>query len=174
MSVAAFVNNEIDKHWYVVYTKPRWEKKVAELLTNARIENYCPLNKVTRQWSDREKIVLEPFFKSYVFVCVSESQKWAVMKFPGVVNYIHWLGKPAVVPKAEIDLIKSFLDTHERVLLKRLNIEAGQKVKVTRGVFSNLEGTVVALRGKQVQIEIPSLGIALIALDPDKVTLVAS
>jgi transcription antitermination factor NusG len=162
----------IDKLWYVVYTRPRWEKKVAELLTTVGIENYCPLNKVTRQWSDREKIILEPFFKSYVFVCVSECRKWDVMKFPGVVNYVHWLGKPAVVPKAEIELVKSFLDTHDKVYLRRLNIEAGQKIKITKGVFLNLEGSVVALKGKKVQIEIPSLGLALVALDRANVALV--
>jgi transcription antitermination factor NusG len=162
----------MDKHWYVLYTRPRWEKKVAELLTTAGIENYCPLNKVTRQWSDREKVIFEPFFKSYVFVRVSENHKWGVMKFPGIVNYVHWLGKPAVVPNNEIESVKVFLSEHERVYVKRLDLEAGQKIKVTRGVFLNLEGTIVALKGKQVQIQIPSLGIALVALDPDKVVLV--
>ncbi|RYZ19047.1 MAG: antitermination protein NusG, partial [Chitinophagaceae bacterium] len=34
--------------WYAIYTKPRWEKKVAELLTRKGIENYCPLNKVVK------------------------------------------------------------------------------------------------------------------------------
>jgi hypothetical protein len=48
--------------WYAVYTRPRWEKKVAEILTDKKIENYCPLNKVVRQWSDRKKIVHEPLF----------------------------------------------------------------------------------------------------------------
>jgi transcription antitermination factor NusG len=163
---------ETDKLWYVVYTRPRWEKRVAELLTAAGIENYCPLNKVTRQWSDREKTVLEPFFKSYVFVCITETRKWDVTNIPGVVNYIHWLGKPAVIPNAEIEVLKSFLETHDKVYLRPLNIETGKKVKITNGVFLNLEGTVVALKGKQIQIQIPSLGIALIALDPDKVTLV--
>jgi len=165
---------ETDKLWYVVYTRPRWEKRVAELLTAAGIENYCPLNKVTRQWSDREKTILEPFFKSYVFVCVSESRKWDVTYIPGVVNYIHWLGKPAIIPNAEIELLKSFLDAHDKVYLQRLNIETGKKIKVTKGIFLNLEGTVVALRGKKIQIQIPTLGIALIAMDPDNVALVSA
>jgi transcription antitermination factor NusG len=172
MSVAAVVNNEVDKYWYVVYTKPRWEKKVAELLTNARMENYCPLNKVTRQWSDREKIVLEPFFKSYVFVRVSEDQKWQVPGIAGVVSYIYWLGKPAIVPAAEIEQIKSFLNTYDNVFIRQINIAAGHKIKVTSGAFRNLQGTVIALKGKQIQIEIPSLNIALIAMSTDNVEVV--
>jgi len=172
MSVPAFVNNEIDKHWYVVYTKPRWEKKVAELLTNARIENYCPLNKVTRQWSDREKIVLEPFFKSYVFVRVSEDQKWKIPGIPGIVSYIYWLGKPAIVPAAEIEQIKIFLNTYDNVFIRQFNIAAGHKIKVTSGVFRNMQGTVVSLKGKQIQVELPSLNIALIAMSTDNVEVV--
>ncbi len=56
------------KHWYAIYTKPRWEKKVHHLLSEKGLEAYCPLNKVTRKWSDRMKTVEEPLFKSYVFV----------------------------------------------------------------------------------------------------------
>jgi hypothetical protein len=29
-------------NWYVVYTKPKWEKKVAEQLKNKGIACYCP------------------------------------------------------------------------------------------------------------------------------------
>ena len=50
--------------WHAVYTKPRWEKKVAALLDAKGIEYYCPLNRVVKQWSDRKKTVLEPLFKS--------------------------------------------------------------------------------------------------------------
>jgi len=41
--------------WHAVYTKPCWEKKVANLLELKKIEHYCPLQKVYRQWSDRKK-----------------------------------------------------------------------------------------------------------------------
>ena len=60
--------------WYAVYTRPRWEKKVASLLTKKKIENFCPLNKVVRQWADRKKTVYEPLFTSYVFVNTSETE----------------------------------------------------------------------------------------------------
>ncbi|MEO6347821.1 MAG: transcription termination/antitermination NusG family protein, partial [Aquaticitalea sp.] len=41
------------KNWYVVYTKPKWEKKVAEKLSEIGIECYCPLITQIKQWSDR-------------------------------------------------------------------------------------------------------------------------
>ena len=72
----SFVMNENNKYWYAVYTRPRWEKKVASLLDDKDIVHYCPLNKVTRQWSDRKKVVMEPLFKGYIFVQVTEEKKW--------------------------------------------------------------------------------------------------
>ena len=67
-----------EKKWYVIYTRPRWEKKVASLLQAKAIEHYCPLNRVMKQWSDRKKIVLEPLFKGYIFVKVKESVRYGV------------------------------------------------------------------------------------------------
>jgi len=75
------------ENWYALYTKPRWEKKVADLLSKRKIVNYCPLNKVQKQWSDRKKIVLEPLFRSYVFVRISESRQPEIRQIDGVVNF---------------------------------------------------------------------------------------
>ena len=36
-----------NKKWFVVHTKPRFEKRVTEILTRKKIENYCPINKVS-------------------------------------------------------------------------------------------------------------------------------
>ncbi|HEX6193703.1 MAG TPA: transcription termination/antitermination NusG family protein, partial [Chitinophagaceae bacterium] len=37
------------KKWLAVYTRPRWEKKVDQLLREKGTESYCPLNKVRRK-----------------------------------------------------------------------------------------------------------------------------
>jgi transcription antitermination factor NusG len=96
-------NNGTIRKWYAIYTKPRWEKKVARLLQENGIESYCPLNKVQRKWSDRVKVVEEPLFKSYVFVRVNEEEKTPVRMTNGVVNYVYWQGKPALVKDKEIE-----------------------------------------------------------------------
>ncbi|MGZ4023417.1 MAG: transcription termination/antitermination NusG family protein, partial [Flavisolibacter sp.] len=76
--------------WYAIYTRPRWEKKVAGLLVQKQIENYCPLNRVRRQWSDRVKIIEEPLFKSYVFVKIEDEDRSLVRMTNGVVNFVYW------------------------------------------------------------------------------------
>ena len=150
--------------WFAVYTRPRWEKKLSELLTKKKIENYCPLNKVARRWSDRIKVVMEPLFTSYVFVHVSENEKWMVRDFPGVINYIYWLGKPAVVPGADIESIRFFLNDHEKIYLEPSPVKSGDRIRVIGGAFFNAEGTVIASRGKKVKVHIPSIGVSLVAI----------
>ena len=59
---------ELEKKWYALYTKPRWEKKIDSVLIRKGVESWCPLQKIERQWSDRKKIIEDPLFKSYVFV----------------------------------------------------------------------------------------------------------
>ena len=54
--------------WYVVYTKPKWEKKVAERLNEIGITAYCPFITKVSQWSDRKKKIEVPLFNSYIFV----------------------------------------------------------------------------------------------------------
>jgi len=101
----------LTKKWYVVYTRPRWEKKVADLLFRKKIEYYCPLNKVYKQWSDRKKLVAEPLFTSYVFVRIDESEQLTVRLTDGVINFVYWLGKPAQVRNEELEAISDFLNS---------------------------------------------------------------
>ena len=82
------MNIQINKKWFAIYTRPRWEKKVNLLLQEKGVESYCPLNKVKRKWSDRVKIIEEPLFKSYVFVKVSDEEKTTVRMTACVTNFV--------------------------------------------------------------------------------------
>jgi transcription antitermination factor NusG len=155
----------VEKKWYVVYTKPRWEKKVATNLTDKGIENYCPLNKVTRQWSDRKKIVIEPLFKGYVFVCIEGIDKWDLKKVYGILNYVHWLGKPAVVKNKDIEMIRKFLNEFTDVEVTEYAVIATQdKVMIKQGVFMNYKGLVLEVIGSKVRVKIETMGIVLNAI----------
>ena len=92
----------MSRKWLAVYTRPRWEKKVNQLLIEKGVESYCPLNKVRRKWSDRVKVVEEPLFKSYVFVKVDDQDRTAVRMTNGVINFVYWDSKPALIKEKEI------------------------------------------------------------------------
>ena len=150
-------------YWYAVYTKPRWEKKVAALLESKGIQYYCPLNKVVKQWSDRKKIVLEPLFKSYVFVQVDEKERWELLKISGVVNYVHWLGKPAKIKDSEIDTVKKFLNEFDSVEIVETTSPVNSKVKIKHGVLMNYQGILLEVSGNRACVKIESMGLQLTA-----------
>lgn len=149
-------------YWFAVYTRPRWEKKVVKLLDEKGIENYCPLNKVTRQWSDRKKTVLEPIFKSYVFVRISEEDKWSLKKINGILNFVYWLGKPAHIRDEEIDTIKKFLNEFSEITVDQ-ELAINSKVRIKQGVLMNYQGILLEISGNRAKIKIESMGIQLSA-----------
>ncbi len=153
----------MDKKWYAVYTKPRWEKKIAEQLNKKGFENYCPLNKVIRQWHDRKKIVLEPLFTSYVFVHAEENRLSDIRMTDGIINFVYWLRKPAVISAAEIETIKRFLNDYSNVQLEKMAINLKDKVRVLNGPLMNQEGAVIEIRNKFVKVGLPSLGYLMVA-----------
>ena len=164
-------NSVPTRKWLAIYTRPRWEKKVNQLLTEKGFESYCPLNKVRRKWSDRMKVVEEPLFKSYVFVKVTEQERSAVRMTTGAINFVYWDGKPAIVKEREISAIRRFLDEHEQVEARPANLKLNDRVRITNGTLMDHEGKVLALRHKTAKVAIDSLGYILVAyIDRTKLT----
>lgn len=164
--------NKTDKNWYVLYTKPRWEKKVFTSLHKRRFEAYCPLNKVRRKWKDRIKTIEEPLFKSYVFVRVDIKEISEVRYVDGVLNYVYWNGKPAVVKDEEIIEIKKFLAEYEDVEVSSIELKPADEVMLNTGVMMGATGRVIRVLGNNtVEVRIDSLGFVLTAKF-DKKTIV--
>lgn len=155
--------DENNTFWYAVITRPRWEKKVAGLLDDKGIQHYCPVNKVVKQWSDRRKIILEPIFKSYVFVKIDEQKKWDLKKINGIINYVYWLGKPAVIKEEEINIIRKFLNEFNDVQIEQIGLQINQKVRIKQGVLMNYEGLLVNIAGGKAFVRIESMGLQLSA-----------
>lgn len=127
------------------------------------MESYCPLNKVTRKWSDRIKKVEEPLFKSYVFVRVCEDEKTQIRMTNGVVNFVYWLNKPAIVTDKEIETIRRFMNEHETVNAFPLQPQANQLVRIHSGVLMDKEARILRVRGSRVEVVIESMGYKLVA-----------
>lgn len=156
--------SNMEKLWYVVYTKSNCEKKVSCLLTKHGIDNYCPLNKTMRQWADRKKMVLVPIFTSYVFVHIPSDRLYQVKQASSdIINFVYWLGKPAVVRNNEIENIKLFLDKYSNVKLEKKSIRVNDTIKVMSGPFLNMEGNIKSIEHNKVKLVLPSLGYMMIA-----------
>jgi transcription antitermination factor NusG len=156
--------------WYALYTKSRWEKKVADLLGAKKIENYCPLQKSERTWSDRKKIILEPLFKSYVLVRLAPKAHIPVLQTDGVIGFVTFQGKPAVIRDEEIETVKQFLKDYEHVQVEPIDVNINDEVTIVNGPLMQQKGQVMEVNSRMVKVMLPSLGFALIAIDKNNVT----
>ncbi|SHG17040.1 Transcription antitermination factor NusG [Arenibacter palladensis] len=155
--------------WYVLYVQSRKEKKVAEMLQEMQIEVYCPIVKEIRQWSDRKKTVENPLFKSYVFVRLQDRERQVVFGVPGVVRYLFWLGKPAIVRDEEINTIKKWLedDTVEEITLSKLI--PGDELQIKNGILKDQRAVIREVGKKRIRLVILGLGIVVNAKIKDVV-----
>jgi transcription antitermination factor NusG len=159
---------ENGKKWYAIYTKPRWEKKVNLVLERKGVEVWCPLQKVRKQWSDRKKIVEEPLFKSYVFVHIGDNEKTNVLMTDGVLNFVYYVGKPAIIRNEEIEVIKRYLaEEQASISIQSISsLDENTRIKVNHGIFMDSTGTVVKGGKKKVYVKLESLDQVMIVEFP--------
>jgi transcription antitermination factor NusG len=158
------MNTATTKQWYALYTQPKWEKRVTETLEKKKLEVYCPMNhRVPRHWGERKKALMEPLFQSLIFVYASEADQERIRETDGVINFIHWLNKPAIIRQEEIDTIRKFLNEYDFVSLEKATVNLNEKVRIINGPLMMWEGQIVQVRTNVVKIMLPSLGYALVA-----------
>lgn len=152
------------KNWLVIYTRPRWEKKVDLLLQANGIESFCPVRKVENQWADRKKIVEMPLFSSYVFVKINSKEEYKVRQTLGVLNFIYYMGKPAKIREVEIDNIRNaVLNCPDLEVVDLNDISIGDRVSIKNGIFTNQQGSVIKVQGKSVLMVLDNLECALVS-----------
>jgi transcription antitermination factor NusG len=148
-------------NWYVIYTKPKWEKRVSEQLLKYGINCYCPLINKVQQYSDRKKKVVLPLFNHYVFVQLAEKDKNLVFISPGVIRYLFWLGKHAVVKDHEISTIKKWLEKGDQSKLSISEYKIGEKIKLSSGPFADQDAIIKEITNKHYILVLESLGCVL-------------
>ena len=145
-------------YWYVLYTQPKKERKVTDGISTLGIEAYCPMFTQIKQYSDRKKKVQQPLLPSYVLVRLLEKDRSKVFDVPGVVRYVFWLGKPAVVRECEIETLRnSAKGVYDRISIT--NIQKGDVMEIPSGPFKGQQGTVLTTDKHKIKLALPSLGI---------------
>ena len=140
------------------------KRKLPIFLSKRNVENYCPLNRVYRQWSDRKKMVTAPLFNSYVFVHACEEELNSIKQLTNnIVNVVYWLGKPAIIRNEEIEQIRYFLNEYSNVTIEKQPVRMNEIVRIIKGPFRNLEGTVADIKNNMLVLSLPSLGYKMMA-----------
>ncbi len=156
--------------WFVLVTRPKWELKIYKALLEKGMEAYCPAYTTVRQWSDRKKKVRVPYFRGFVFVRLRESHRNQVFRVPGIVRYLFWQGKPALVRDEEMAVMKAYLGergTADRVLVEKL--APGDKVTFRHGVLKDREAVVEEIEQNKILLVLPALGFRIRARVADLV-----
>ncbi len=148
--------------WHVVYTKPNCEKKITEILTRKKIENYCPLNRVSRSGTQSNKVYQVPLFSSYVFVKVSKLQYQQLRQVEGIINLLYWMGNPVIIKESEIDMVKFFLNEHVNVEVEKTGVGINDTLSIVNGSLKVQHEDVVSVRKKKSTIGLPTLGYKMV------------
>ncbi len=133
-------------NWYALYTRPRHEQRVEQELTNRGIESYLATQKVRRRWSDRYKTVVEPLFKSYLFVHADDQTYRKSLQPYGALSFVTIDGVPAIIPDEEVEAVR-ILVTSELPNNPHPYLKVGRKVRVTYGPLEGCEGILSRKKG---------------------------
>lgn len=147
-------------NWFVLYIKPKNEKKAAMQLEQLGLTVYCPLVTQIRQWSDRKKKIETPLLPSYIFVKLAPKDRELVFQVNGVVRYLFWLGKPAVVRDKEIETLQEWLK-NDGLDTRVVGLQPGDKMAISKGPFKGKEGIVQEVSKNRVQLILLELGIKI-------------
>jgi len=128
------------QHWLTLYTKPRMERQVSEILTGRGMETYLPL---TYKYSKhRRRKEPSPFFPCYLFARVDPtspdylSLRWT----PGLRSVVRFGGQVARVPDEVVGRIQERLaqlaqDGYSAVS----RFQHGERVRIEAGPLEGLE-----------------------------------
>ena len=143
--------NTFKAGWFVIYTKPRHEKKVSEQLDRINICNFLPLVKKLRHWSDRVKYVDTPLFPSYLFVRLEDAQAYFnSMEMNGVLSYVRSGKQIAAVSETVINNLKLLIyNSPDSIEVCSEHIYVGEMLIIREGVFTGFCCEVVKYNGKQ-------------------------
>lgn len=147
MSAEEFCDDARNR-WFALRVKPRFEKTVANIARNKGYEEFLPLHRFRRRWSDRFKPVELPLFPGYVFCQLNPEFRLPLLTIPGALHFIGIGRIPAPIDDEEIAALQAamrsglwaepwpFLDVGQRVLLEK-------------GPLAGLEGLLIEVRKKQ-------------------------
>jgi transcription antitermination factor NusG len=128
--------------WLAVYTTPRHEKHVSEILAERQIETFLPLYRANRQWKKSSPVVLDlPLFPTYVFVRIERKSRGVILGTPGVLSIVGSSKEAWPLPDLEIDALRSGL--LERKIEPHPYLVVGERVRIMAGVMAGVDGVLV-------------------------------
>lgn len=161
-------------HWFVGFTKPSHEKKVAEALEKMGVEYYLPVQKVRRRWSDRIKVLDKMVIPRMIFIRTTLQERVSYLELiSGLYAFMSVKGPytPVIVPDKQMADFKFMVDNaNAEVLFETRPLAPGDPVEVMTGQLAGIRGELVRVDGaKYVAIRLGTLGAALVEVPIESV-----
>jgi len=162
---------DFEGQWWVVHTKSRNEKALANDLTRKNICYFLPMSWKIRRIRGRKIRSLLPLFGGYMFFCGNENQRLEVLRTNRVTNLI------------EVKNTEKFLrelTSIEQALLAGADltphkyIETGQLCQVIAGPLAGSRGIAIKTMGKtKLILRVEMLGqAASVEIDTDSIEII--
>ena len=133
--------------WYAIRVRSRFELHTSRILCEKGFEQFLPVYRSRRVWSDRVMELDVPLFPGYVFCRFDAAAPLRVLNTPGVIHIVSAGRKPIPVEQREIVAIQTIcnsgLTTQPWPFL-----EVGRRVHIERGPLAGTEGIVVEVKNQ--------------------------
>lgn len=175
MSVKLFSMNNFATGWYVIYTRPRYERKVSARLSELKIPCLFPTKKVLRTWQDRKKYVDEPLFPSYVFVYLDGLKSFYEGKdAEGAMYYVRTGKEMAKVSEAVVNNIRLISDKARELEISDALFRPGRRLVISKGALTGLSCEVVRVCNvKKLLVRVDLLQRSILATLPEECLMLA-
>jgi transcription antitermination factor NusG len=139
---------------------------VAGHLRGIGYEEFLPLYKCRKRWSDRIKEVQAPLFPGYLFCRFDPQNRLPILKTPGVIQIVGYNRQPIPVDEDEVKsiqtLVTSGIPNQPWPFLK-----VGERVQIEAGPLRGLEGVLTEFKGNRRLILSVSLLQRSVAVEMD-------
>jgi len=147
--------NQLKSHpeaeWYIIHTmsgreeeiKKTIETKIANLKLQSKIFRIIiPVEKEIKYKAGKKKEINKRLFPGYIFIeMILDNETWSFIRsIQGVTGFVGPQEKPTPLTEAELEKIRPFIEG--RVIIKKNELNIGNKVRITNGPFKDTQGVV--------------------------------
>jgi transcription antitermination factor NusG len=129
--------------WYAVHVQSRFEAVASATLRAKGYEEFLPLYRSVRRWSDRRKQLDLPLFPGYLFCRFDADRMLPILTTPGVVRILSAGKKPIPVAEDEIASVRRILASGYPAQPWPF-LAIGSKVYLNGGPLAGLHGIVTS------------------------------
>jgi len=166
-----FTPGEEGAVWYAFHTRPRCEKKVAEVCRATEVRHFLPLREnVTRKGKGRYSFQV-PLFPSYIFACGDDMARLSLMRTGFMVQWLEVVNQGQLLE----ELSGIYVACRQQTELSLYpQLKRGRRVRVVRGALSGVVGRISRRKDSfRLVLNVTLLGTAVAAeVDMDDVELI--